>query len=151
MPPGGLAAVLRALVLWVLFILAESTQGALRRLLLSPALQLAAREIGVLIGAALIFAITWTGWRWLGLRRPGAALATGLLWAGLTAAFDLGLGRALGDSWPALAADYDPRRGGAMLFGLAAMAATPWLVWRLRGAPPPAGQFKASSGSRGRP
>ncbi len=126
-------ALLRALVLWGLFIVAESAQGALRRALLAPDVQLAAREAGVLIGAALIFALTWATWRWLGLRRAGAALAVGGLWVGLTAAFDLGLGRALGEGWPALSADYDPRRGGAMLLGLAVMALTPWAVLRLRG------------------
>lgn len=132
MPAGGLA-LLRALLVWVLFIVAESAQGALRRILVAPDVQLAAREAGVLIGAVLIFALTWASWRWLRLRRAASAIGVGVLWAGLTAAFDLGLGRALGEAWSTLAADYDPQRGGAMLFGLAVIALAPWVVWRLRG------------------
>lgn len=133
MPPGGLLALLRALLVWMLFIVAESVQGALRRALLAPEVQLAARQAGVLIGAALIFALTWACWRWLGLRRTASAIAVGLLWAGLTVAFDIGLGRILGEAWSTLVADYDPRQGGAMLLGLAVMALVPWLVLRLRG------------------
>ncbi|MBS0361491.1 MAG: hypothetical protein JSR98_08925 [Proteobacteria bacterium] len=132
MPAGGLMALLRALLVWALFIAAETAQGALRHILLTPDVQLAAREVGVVIGAGLIFALTWAAWRWLGLRRPASAIFVGFLWAGLTAAFDLGLGRALGETWSALLADYDPRRGGAMLLGLALMTLTPLVVWRLR-------------------
>ena len=69
---AGVVALLRALILWLLFIVAESAQGALRRALLAPEVQLTAREVGVLIGAALIFALTWAGWRWLGLRTARA-------------------------------------------------------------------------------
>ena len=137
MPAGGLAALLRALIVWLLFIVAESAQGALRRTLLAPDVQLAARQVGVLIGALLIFALTWAAWRWLRVRTAAGALAVGLAWAGLTAAFDLGLGRWTGASWPDLAADYDPGRGGLMGAGLAAMALTPWLVRRLRTGPEP--------------
>lgn len=133
MPAGGLAALVRALVIWLLFIAAEAAQGALRQALLDPGVQLAAREVGVLIGSALLFALTWAGWRWMGLRSARAALTVGGLWAALTAAFDIGLGRALGAGWPAVAADYDPRQGGAMLVGLAIMSLTPWTVWRFRG------------------
>jgi len=130
---AGLAALLRALAVWVLFIVAESAQGALRRSLLAAQTQLAAKEVGVLIGAGIIFALTWAGWRWLGVRRGSAALAVGGLWTSLTVAFDVGLGRWLGSSWSAVASDYDPRQGGFLLLGLAAMTVTPWIVWRLRG------------------
>ena len=133
MPGAILASLLRALIVWVVFIVAESAQGALRRLLLSEAAQVLAREVGVLIGAALIFVLTWASWNWLGLRRARGALAVGGLWVFLTLAFDLGLGRALGAGWGELTADYDPRRGGLLLFGLVAMALAPWAVLRLRG------------------
>ena len=96
---GSVVALWRAFILWLLFIVARSAQGALRRTLLAPDVQLTAREVGVLIGAALIFAMTWAGWRWLGLRTARAALAVGGLWAGLTLAFDLALGRLTGASW----------------------------------------------------
>lgn len=119
-------------MLWLVFIVAESAQGALRRILVSPRVELAAHQLSVLLGVAVIFAITWLGWRWMRLRSARGALATGVLWVILTLAFEIGLGRALGASWEALAADYDPRRGGLMIVGLLAMALTPWVVGRLR-------------------
>src|SRR3569623_2629031 len=70
---GGLAALLRAVLVWTLFIAAESAQGTLRRVLLTPEMQLAARGAGVLIGSVLIVALTWATWRWLGLRRARTA------------------------------------------------------------------------------
>lgn len=132
---GGLSALLRAIALWLLFIVLESGQRALRRLLLRPEVQLAAREVGIVIGAALIFGLTWLAWPYLKLRTRRAALATGAIWAAMTAAFDLGVGHLLGASWADIAQDYDPRRGGWMAAGLLAMAATPWVVLALK---PPA-------------
>ncbi|MGZ6018535.1 MAG: hypothetical protein ACXWKO_07675 [Phenylobacterium sp.] len=129
---GGLTALVRTVLLWLLFIVLESAQGGLRRMLLAPRVQLAAREAGVLIGAALIFALTWLAWDRLKLRTARAALATGLLWAGLTLGFDFGLGRLLGASWADLARDYDPQQGGWMAAGLLAMALTPLLVRGMR-------------------
>ncbi|HZZ30617.1 MAG TPA: hypothetical protein VFE10_01380 [Phenylobacterium sp.] len=128
----SLTAFLRALLLWLLFVLAESAQGALRRLLFRPEIELAMRQISVALGVAVIFAITWLAWRWLRLRSAGAALTTGVLWVGLTAVFEIGLGRLLGASWDILAADYDPRHGGFMALGLLAMALIPWAVWRIK-------------------
>ena len=132
MPGYSIAALLRALLLWLLFILAESAQGALRRLMLGPQVQIAVHLASVLVGVGVIFAATWFGWRWLRLRSVGAALATGVLWAALTLGFELGIGRVLGASWDALATDYDPRRGGAMAAGLLAMALTPWAIGRIK-------------------
>ncbi len=128
----GVAALLRALFLWLLFILVESLQGALRHWLLGPEMEIAMRLASVTAGVAVIFAVTWFGWSWLRPRSYGAALATGALWAVLTLAFETGLGRLQGVSWDRLAADYDPRRGGFMAIGLLAMALTPWAVGRLK-------------------
>jgi hypothetical protein len=134
----SLPGLLRAMLLWLLFILAESAQGALRRLLVRPEIELAARQVSVVLGVAVIFVITWLGWRWLRLRSAGAALATGVLWVGLTAVFEIGLSRLLGASWDTLAADYDPRHGGVMAFGLLAMALIPWAIWRVKARAEPA-------------
>jgi hypothetical protein len=51
----------------------------------------------------------------------------------LTVVFEFSLGRALGSSWDRILSDYDPSRGGLMLFGLAFMLGTPWLAARARG------------------
>jgi hypothetical protein len=131
--PGGLGAALRAALLWLIYVLLRTAGGALAGVLLRPEVQLAAREAGVAIGALLIFGLTWLGWERLRLHSARAALATGIFWAALTLAFDLTANRGLGSDWRDLLRDYDPRHGG-MVLGLLALALTPWLVWRLKGA-----------------
>jgi hypothetical protein len=82
----------------------------------------------------LIFGCTYLLSGWLGARRLRTLLFVGLLWVGLTMAFEVALGRLLGYGWARILADYDLRRGGLMPIGLVAMLAAPWLAARLRGA-----------------
>jgi hypothetical protein len=61
--------VYRALVAGVVIIAAETVHGVLRQLLLVPIVgDLRARQIGVLIGSAIIFAIAWALARWIDAR-----------------------------------------------------------------------------------
>lgn len=124
---------IRAILVWLLLMIAESVQGALRRVLLDPQVELAVRQGSVAIGVVVIFAFTWFCWPWMKIRTERGALAVGLLWVVGTVLFEVVLGRALGISWPLILADYDLQHGGLMPLGLAAMALTPWLVGRLRG------------------
>jgi hypothetical protein len=132
MPAFSLPTLLRVLAVWLLIMVAESAQGALREWLASPAMEFAARQAAVLSGTIVIFAITWFSLRWLRLRSDTGAVCVGLLWAGLTVAFELGLGRIVGLGWDRLLQDYDLLHGGLMPLGLLAMALTPWLVRRLQ-------------------
>lgn len=137
--PAGLIALLRALLVWVLIMVAESAQGAVRRLVTDPDLDFWVRQASVLLGAVVIFVITWACLRWMRIRTAGGALAVGGLWVILTLAFEVGLGRLLGLGWDRILADYDLLHGGLMPLGLLAMALTPWAVRRLqaRRAPSP--------------
>jgi hypothetical protein len=137
--PAGLLALLRVLLVWVLIMVAESAQGALRRLVTDPDLAFWIRQASVLLGAVVIFAITWACLRWMRIRTAAGALAVGGLWVILTLAFEVGLGRILGLGWRRILADYDLLHGGLMPLGLLAMALTPWAVRRLQAgrAPPP--------------
>jgi hypothetical protein len=47
--------------------------------------------------------------------------------------FDIVLAQSLGFSWERILADFDPRRGGLLGFGMATMLVMPWLAARLRG------------------
>ena len=132
MPGFSVPALLRALLVWLLIVLAESAQGALRRLLVSPEVEFAVRQLSVLTGALLIFAITWVCLRWMRLRTAGEALAVGGLWVALTLLFEIGLGRLMGLGWDRLLADYDLLHGGLMPLGLLLMALTPWAARRLK-------------------
>ena len=125
----------RVLLVWLALMAAESVHGTLRELLLAPRIgSLPARQLAVFSGAILIYAITWSLVRWMGLRRRRDCLLAGLAWVLATVAFEVTLGRAvLGLGWWRILEDYDPRRGGLMLLGLAAMAVAPWLMARARG------------------
>lgn len=132
MPAFSLPVLLRALAIWLLIIAAESVQGGLRRLLLSPEIDFAVRQGSVLIAALVIFAITWACLRWMRIRTAAGALGVGVLWVALTLGFELLLGRALGLGWERMLEDYDLLHGGLMPLGLLAMALTPWAVHRLQ-------------------
>jgi hypothetical protein len=132
MPAFSLPTLLRALAVWLAIMAAESVHGALRRLLLSPEVDFALRQVSVLVGAAIIFAITWIFIDWMRLGSARSALAIGAAWAGLTVGFELALGRLTGLGWDRILADYDLAQGGLMPLGLLAMALTPWAVRALQ-------------------
>jgi hypothetical protein len=127
----ALPVILRALLVWLLIVAAESVQGTLRRMLFDPDVEFVVRQVSVLTGALIIFAITWACIRWLRIRSTVGALGVGVLWVALTLAFEIAIGRALGLSWARIASDYDLLHGGLMPLGLLAMALTPWAVRRL--------------------
>jgi hypothetical protein len=124
----------RALLVWLLLMAAESVHGMLRTLFLAPWLGDAlARQLGVLIGTGLILLITLATIRCLGARRTGQLLAIGALWVVLTVAFEIALGRLiLNLDWSRIASDYDLRHGGLMILGLLCMLFAPWVAARLR-------------------
>ena len=126
-----LPPILRAVLVWLLIVVAETLQGGLRRLLFDPQVEFIVRQVSVLTGAVVIFAITWTCIRWLKIGSSAGALGVGLLWVVLTLGFEVLIGRALGLSWARIAADYDLLHGGLMPVGLLAMALTPWSVRQL--------------------
>lgn len=127
---------LRSLAVWVVIILAESIHGTLRQVLLVPVMgDLPARRVSVFSGALIIFGVTWLFIRWMRAGSRRRLLQVGALWVGLTVAFEILLGRALGYSWDRLLEDYDLTRGGLMGLGLLAMLFTPWVAARVRGVP----------------
>jgi hypothetical protein len=128
----ALPTILRALLIWLLIIAAESLHGALRQMLFDPDIEFFVRQASVLTATLIIFAITWACIRWLKIESTAAALGVGLLWVVLTLAFEVVVGRALGLSWARIASDYDLLHGGLMPLGLLAMALTPWAVRRLK-------------------
>lgn len=132
MLPLSVPAIVRAFLIWLLIVAAESAQGVARRLLVSPETEFLVRQLSVFAGALIIFAITWVCLRWMRLRTAGEALGVGGLWVALTLLFEIGLGRLLGMGWDRILADYDLLHGGLMPLGLLAMALTPWTVRRLQ-------------------
>ena len=150
MSPFNLTALVRALLAWLLIVAAESLHGALRRLLFSPEVDFAIRQLSVLVGLAMIFIITWVLSDWIRIRTARGALAIGAVWVVLTAGFEVALGRLTGLGWDRILADYDLPRGGLMGLGLLAMGLTPWAVRQLR-AGRPARRRQALARRLGRP
>jgi hypothetical protein len=125
----------RATAVWLVIIAAETVHGTLRAVLLVPLVgDVPARQIGVLIGSLLIFAVACLCVRWIGARTRLQLLGVGLLWVVLTVLFEVGLGRlVLGLPWERITEDYDPTHGGFLGLGLLFMAVSPLLAARVRG------------------
>lgn len=124
----------RAFGIWLLLVLVESVHGFTRRLLIEPRLgDLRARQVGVLTGGLLIVLLFRLTLGWIGPQRSRRWWQLGAIWLGLTLAFEVGLGRAVGASWDRIASDFDPRRGGLLGFGMLVIAVAPRIVAGRRG------------------
>ena len=79
----------RALVVWLVIIVAETVHGTLRQLFVTPLVgDLPARQIGIVVGALIVFGVAVVFSRWLGARRIREQLAVGLMWVVLTVVFE---------------------------------------------------------------
>lgn len=124
----------RALLAWLSIVVAETVHGILRQAFLAPAIgDLPARQVGVFVGSAIIFAIAWCSIRWIGARRVREQFAIGAAWVALIVAFEVALGIGLGYSRERMLSDYDLANGGWMGVGLLFLLCAPWLAARVRG------------------
>ena len=123
----------RALLAWLLMMAIETIHGVLRNRFLVPVIgDVGARQIGVLIGSALILGIAVLLIGWIHPTSERSLLAIGALWLALTLAFEFGLGRALGRPWDAMLADYDLSRGGLLSIGMVVLGLSPWIAAQFR-------------------
>jgi hypothetical protein len=117
----------------MLIILAETLHGIARGIFLAPVLgDLRARQWGVPVGCVIVLAVALLTTRWIGAGTRAAQLRVGIFWVALTLLFEVILGRALGLHWERILSDYNPARGGFMVFGLAFMLVAPLLAAILR-------------------
>lgn len=123
----------RALAVWLLIVVLESAQGVLRQLYLVPVLgDLRSCQLGVASGTVIIFLVAVAAARWIGAARARTLLGVGVIWVGLTLAFEVGLGLVLGLPFQGLLADYRPSEGGYLGVGMMLMLLAPLLASRLR-------------------
>lgn len=123
----------RALVVWMLMMAIETIHGVLRNRFLVPVIgDVGSRQVGVLIGSALILAIAILTISWIHPSSERSLLVIGAMWLALTLAFEFGLGRALNRPWNAMLADYDLSRGGLLSIGMVVLALSPWVAARIR-------------------
>ena len=124
----------RALLVWMLIMLAETLHGMARNVFIAPAIgDLRARQLGVLTGSFIVLGIAWLVARWLGGHERRTLLFIGAFWVALTVLFEMVLGRASGMGWDQIFSDFNPVRGGFMIAGLAVMFFAPLLGAKLRG------------------
>jgi uncharacterized membrane protein YphA (DoxX/SURF4 family) len=84
----------------------------------------------------LFFLTTLLSIRWIGMKQTRDLLLIGLLWAALTLAFEMTLGRLLFHyDWARITSDYDLSNGGFMALGLLCMIFVPLAAARSRGLP----------------
>ena len=126
---------LRAFMVWLVIIFAESVHGTLRQMFLAPLVgDFTARRIAFFIGMLIIFAIAYLFIGWIAAPSHKSLFAVGVMWMILTGMFEFCLGRlVLNYSWERLLEDYDVSRGGLMGFGLVFMFFAPFLADKLRG------------------
>lgn len=110
--------------------------GAFREAVLRPRLgEPAGRIISTLMLCALILLIAVLSIGWIGPATVGQAFVVGLVWLGLTLAFEFLAGHYLfGDPWEKLLADYNILRGRLWVLVPITTLLAPWLAARIRGA-----------------
>jgi hypothetical protein len=124
---------LRATLVWMLIMLAETGHGVVREVFIAPAIGgLRARQLGVLVGCIIVFVIALLLARWMKAGSRRDQFRVGAYWVALTLVFEFALGHAMGLSWTRLFSDYNPAHGGFMLLGLVFLFLTPWLTRKLR-------------------
>jgi hypothetical protein len=127
--------ILRGIVVWLIFIAAESLNGTIRILWLVPALgDFWAHQISFIIGSLLVLAIATIFVRWLQASSVLQLIGVGILWLLLTVVFEIVLGRFIfAYSWERIAADYNLLQGGLMPIGLILLALSPVIAAKIRG------------------
>ena len=126
--------ILKSILVWLVFILAESLNGTARIFWLIPLLgENLAHQISFAIGSLLVLAIATLFIRWLEASKLSQLLSIGLIWLLLTVLFEIALGRfVLAYSWQQIAADYNVLQGGLMPIGLVLLVFSPFIAAKIR-------------------
>lgn len=129
--PGTSGILFRAFLIWLIIIAAETMNGVVREMLISPIVGgQTGRQISFSVAILLISVITLALVRWLGAVDNRRLLGVGLFWAVLTFIFELEMSLTVGGrSWAETLADFDPSLDGLMAFGLVFLMAVPLLAF----------------------
>ncbi|MDX2271539.1 MAG: hypothetical protein NW237_06250 [Cyanobacteriota bacterium] len=126
--------ILKSIVIWLVFILVESLNGAARIFCLVPFLgDPLAHQVSFAIGSVLVLMIATLFIRWLHVSHFSQLLGIGILWLLLTVVFEISLGFfVLGYSWQQIGADYNLLQGGLMPIGLVWLMLSPLIAAKIR-------------------
>lgn len=124
----------RSIIVWLVIVFAETLHGTARRFLLEPVVgDFRARQISVLTGAIIIFAIAFAFVRWIRAASVSKLIFVGVVWLILTVLFEVTLGKILGYSRERILSDYNLFEGGFLALGLVFMTFSPLIAARIRG------------------
>jgi hypothetical protein len=121
----------RAGVVWFGIMLLAILNGAARDMVLVPRLgDLIARAVSCVTLAAVILLVAWTSLRWIDPSSVGDAWAIGVMWLGMTLAFEFLAGHYLFRTpWSTLLADYNLLAGRLWVLVLAATVTAPVVAY----------------------
>ncbi|HMT06504.1 MAG TPA: hypothetical protein PKA82_00765 [Pyrinomonadaceae bacterium] len=125
---------LRTVTVWLSIILAETLNGIVRELFITPQLgDISARRVSFGIALVLILAIAYLSAPMFAALTNAGRILVGIVWSVVTLCFEVFLiGSITGISTERIIADYDPRLGGLMAFGMLYLIAAPTLGYLLR-------------------
>jgi len=130
---------LRAFVVWLVFITVESALGTLRVLFVEPRMgSEPAQWTGFVTGSAALLIVAYLFIEWIRIPRWAALLEIGMLWVALTFLFEMAIGYMTGRSWQSLLAGYDIAHGGLMAIALVLVLFAPLIAAWLRSSRIPA-------------
>jgi hypothetical protein len=116
----------------LVILLLANFNGAARQAWLLPQLgEPAARVVSTLILCGVVVLLTWLTISWIGPATALDAMKIGLLWLGLTLAFEFLVGHyVFRQPWNTLLEDYDIRRGRIWVLALLVVVLAPLLAAR---------------------
>ena len=123
----------RSFAVWLIIIAAETINGAIREIFITPVVGFhVAEQISFASAIVLITVITLYSIRWIGATELRGLLVVGLLWAVLTFAFEVILSMGVaGLNWAKIIADFNPLSGGLMSYGLAYLLVIPVITFSI--------------------
>lgn len=127
--------ILKACGVWLLIVPLAIVNGLAREKVLAPLLgQQVALPVSGLTLSALIFGMTLLLVPFLGALGPSHLWAVGVLWVGMTVAFEFLFGHyVMGKEWPRLLEAYRLSGGNLWVVVLIVTAVSPYLAAKLRG------------------
>lgn len=125
----------RAVAVWFVILVLANLNGAARQAWLIPRLgEPAGRVVSTIALSGVVVLLTWLTIRWICPANPSDATRIGVLWLGLTLAFEFLVGHyVFRQPWTALLEDYDISRGRIWPLALLIVLFAPALIARLKG------------------
>lgn len=126
--------IVRAVLIWCALLVLASVNGIARETLLVPRLgDVGGRAISTVALSVVILALTWMSIAWIAPRSAEQAWAVGVIWVGLTIAFEFLAGHyVFHHPWSRLTEDYNIGRGRIWILVLITTLVAPRLCAGMR-------------------